>query len=563
MKRLKVWLAAVAAVGLLGSGALLAQQSNVTNAVVIAALQAMGLFGDGYLAGDVPVWSATATQYQPSSATPPVFTTITIAPSTCAAPGIKTVGALTTGLATAVTPSVSIAVGGACGATWTATTFQSLLKEQVPVGTSAAPSIFGAGATTTGLSITATPSVIVGVGGADILTATATALTAAQPLTIPVGGTATPSLNFAGFLTDGISRDSSNGGINISQGATAYVYLGNTGSGGLAAVYAQGRGVGWASAAASGWDTAQFREANAHLMQRNGTNAQRASWANTYTSATNYSGVSIDMQTRSNFALFGTRTAATGTTFPLVVGAEFSNGDTVLSAARFTASTAGNAIILGLDTTTGSGVTTAVTGNQVVVWPHVENSTSGTRAMLAITPTYNQSSGNAANTDLLINRTETAIGSGAQLLLDAQRGGVTEFNVSRAGVVTAIGGYTIGGGANYSMAAAFAIRTAPTIASGGCTSPAVTWDNGTALFLLTIGSSCAGVKSLTLTMPAASHFWGCDANNNTSDAQQASNYVIFRATSTTAVVMTSYDRVTGITEDFTAADTYLVKCLGG
>jgi hypothetical protein len=105
--------------------------------------------------------------------------------------------------------------------------------------------------------------------------------------------------------------------------------------------------------------------------------------------------------------------------------------------------------------------------------------------------------------------------------------------------------------------------TAPTIASGGCTTPAVTWNNGTASFLVTIGTSCTGVKSFTLTMPAAAHFWSVSCDNNTSDAAQATNYVIGRATSTTAVVLTSYDRVTGLTEDFTASDTYLCKSIGG
>lgn len=104
--------------------------------------------------------------------------------------------------------------------------------------------------------------------------------------------------------------------------------------------------------------------------------------------------------------------------------------------------------------------------------------------------------------------------------------------------------------------------TAPTIASGGCTSPAVTHNNGTAAFLITIGTSCTGVKTFTLTMPAASHFWACSGDNHTSDAQQQTNYIVARATSTTAVVVTSYDRVTGLQEDFNASDTYLIKCTG-
>ena len=107
------------------------------------------------------------------------------------------------------------------------------------------------------------------------------------------------------------------------------------------------------------------------------------------------------------------------------------------------------------------------------------------------------------------------------------------------------------------------IRTDPTIASGGCTSPAVTWANGTAAFLITIGTTCAGVKTVTLTLPAATNGWACDGDNHTSDAAQATNYPVLRSTSATAVVLTSYDRVTGLQEDFTDSNTYLVKCIGG
>ena len=52
---------------------------------------------------------------------------------------------------------------------------------------------------------------------------------------------------------------------------------------------------------------------------------------------------------------------------------------------------------------------------------------------LKIVSNYNQASGTASNTDLLITRTETAIGSGAQYLIDAQVGGVNKFNVSNIG----------------------------------------------------------------------------------------------------------------------------------
>lgn len=72
--------------------------------------------------------------------------------------------------------------------------------------------------------------------------------------------------------------------------------------------------------------------------------------------------------------------------------------------------------------------------------------TSGTNAHVSFTPTYNQASGTAANTDLLVNRTEAAIGSGAQLLMDLQLGSVSKMAVDRRGLITlsdAAGGITV------------------------------------------------------------------------------------------------------------------------
>ena len=54
---------------------------------------------------------------------------------------------------------------------------------------------------------------------------------------------------------------------------------------------------------------------------------------------------------------------------------------------------------------------------------------------MSIEPTYNQTS-TAAGTDLLINRTETSVGSGAQLFLDMQVGGVSKAKVDHLGAAT-------------------------------------------------------------------------------------------------------------------------------
>jgi len=59
--------------------------------------------------------------------------------------------------------------------------------------------------------------------------------------------------------------------------------------------------------------------------------------------------------------------------------------------------------------------------------------TSGANGFLSLSGTYNQTSGTAANTDLLINRTETAVGSGTQRLLSAQVGGVEKVGLDNRG----------------------------------------------------------------------------------------------------------------------------------
>lgn len=73
------------------------------------------------------------------------------------------------------------------------------------------------------------------------------------------------------------------------------------------------------------------------------------------------------------------------------------------------------------------------------ITPNTAIETSGSTSALSIAKTYNQSSGNAANTDLLINRTETAVGSGNQLLIDAQVAGSSKFAVTNTGAISLSG----------------------------------------------------------------------------------------------------------------------------
>jgi hypothetical protein len=67
---------------------------------------------------------------------------------------------------------------------------------------------------------------------------------------------------------------------------------------------------------------------------------------------------------------------------------------------------------------------------------NANTATSGTCIGLSVTTNYTQASGNAANTDLLVNRTQTNVGSGIQRLIDLQVGGTTMFAVDNIGGLT-------------------------------------------------------------------------------------------------------------------------------
>lgn len=82
----------------------------------------------------------------------------------------------------------------------------------------------------------------------------------------------------------------------------------------------------------------------------------------------------------------------------------------------------------------GGTVGGSSTNNFVVVAPTLSQST-GSVNVNSISPVINQS-GTAAYTALLINPTETATGSGAKLLIDAQVGGISRFRVDNTGRIT-------------------------------------------------------------------------------------------------------------------------------
>lgn len=130
-------------------------------------------------------------------------------------------------------------------------------------------------------------------------------------LLLPDGTAAAPALSWASEPTMGLFRGGTSL-LDVSTGSGARVRF--DGAAGAVALRSDWS-IGWTSGVVSAaLDTIVAREAADHTFQKRTTNAQRASWAMTYTSATNYTSVSIDAgQTTANVGIVGCRTAATGT----------------------------------------------------------------------------------------------------------------------------------------------------------------------------------------------------------------------------------------------------------
>jgi hypothetical protein len=99
--------------------------------------------------------------------------------------------------------------------------------------------------------------------------------------------------------------------------------------------------------------------------------------------------------------------------------------------------------------------------------------------------------------------------------------------------------------------------TTPTV-SGFCTTPSVSANNGTWAFTVNVGTACAASTG-TITLPAATTGWVCDAHNVTTPA---SNIVEMSSGTTTTVVLTNYVRSTGVAGNFTSSDVIRVQCSG-
>lgn len=283
-----------------------------------------------------------------------------------------------------------------------------------------------------------------------------------QPL--DVGATPT----FAGATLSGLTASTviySNANKAITSLANGAGYLLNDGSGGLS----------WAAVSLSGylkadgtvpltadWNVGAFdltcvdMNATNFKLSGTGTLTSTAGNASFTTSLTAASGneVALSLNYTTNKAagndtglqIVQTDTASPGTSYLIWAGI----GDTN----KFTLTNSGVAVFAGSLTTTTvltPFVSTVDNNTTLVVQSRGFSGTASDNAIemaigtntksqnvynaVAILPIHNASSTNAA-TDVLINRTETAVGSGQQNLIDAQVGSTSRFRISNKGFET-------------------------------------------------------------------------------------------------------------------------------
>lgn len=92
--------------------------------------------------------------------------------------------------------------------------------------------------------------------------------------------------------------------------------------------------------------------------------------------------------------------------------------------------TGSNNQTLGIQVQSFSSVSTATS------FQPTSTHTIGSFSAISINPIYNQVGSTASNTDILLNRTTTSVGSGTQLLMDLQHNSVSQFSVTPSGKVS-------------------------------------------------------------------------------------------------------------------------------
>ncbi len=197
-------------------------------------------------------------------------------------------------------------------------------------------------------------------------------------------------------------------------------------------------------------------------------------------------------------------------------------------------------------------------------------STSGNIYGLVVSPTYNQVSGSAANTDLMINRTQTAVGSGTQRLIDAQVGGVSKFSVDTSGNITSAGTTSTSGNIAQTGTTTFSTGTGAVSINGSTTFAAgsgITMTSGTGKFTQTY-SGAGPASAITGTATASGDLLdlittstaavnndkalniGISGANATSSVTRYGVYSNLTSTGTTSTNIAGYFSASGATNNY-------------
>lgn len=137
----------------------------------------------------------------------------------------------------------------------------------------------------------------------------------------------------------------------------------------------------------------------------------------------------------------------------------------------------------------------------------------------------------------------------------------TTFTATTAGASADVEVSGSGAGGHFTVVSKTAGWTCvPVSAPVACTSPTITWASGTAIFQVDVGTTCAGVTTLAVTLPAASNGWICSAVNLTAEATRQPAQT---ADSATSVTITNFDRTLGTAADWADGTDVRLSCVAG
>ncbi len=196
---------------------------------------------------------------------------------------------------------------------------------------------------------------------------------------------------------------------------------------------------------------------------------------------------------------------------------------------------------VGIRITTGGGSG----GETVSLAQQTFSNSSSAAAPVSILPTYNQT-GTSSATDLLINRTQTAVGSGAQLFADFQVAGTSKYSVVNNGHVL-LGGLTTDGTGMLQFAAA-------TTSAGG-----IVFGTDVSLFrsgtnALTISGADVTIAAGNLTLTSGGSVFAAGSLATTSGIVSTPTNLVLKSNSATAVTIDTSQRT--LLKGLTTAGTF-------